>query len=141
MSKYLRHIKQIKNCKGCNEKFEAKTHQLYCSKKCSTDRVNSAFIKSGLEHIATGTVGAIAELVVSADLMRKGYDVYRALSPSCNADILAIKGSEMKKYEVRTGRYYKNNDGSYKLSYPKQRIAGKSVAVLTHSDGVIHYLD
>lgn len=37
------------------------------------------------------TVGAVSELVACADLMRRGYHVFRALSPSCPSDLLVYR--------------------------------------------------
>jgi hypothetical protein len=85
----------------------------------------------------TGTVGAIAELVVSVDLMKMGYEVYRALSPASSCDILALKENFSLKFEVRTGRYV---NGTGNLYYPKKRTVGKNVAVVTFSDNKIHYI-
>jgi hypothetical protein len=37
------------------------------------------------------TSGAVSELIASADLMRRGYHVFRALSPSCPSDLLVYR--------------------------------------------------
>lgn len=54
------------------------------------------------------TVGAAAELVVAIDLIRQGYETYRALSPASGADLVAFKDGDLIRLEVRTG-YYRYN--------------------------------
>ena len=43
--------------------------------------------------LSTATVGAISELVVCVDLAKKGYEVFRAISPSCSCDLIARKNN------------------------------------------------
>jgi hypothetical protein len=51
-----------------------------------------------------GTVGAIGELIVSADLLQKGYEVFRALSPSSSCDLAILtKEKKLIRVEVKTG--------------------------------------
>ncbi len=57
--------------------------------------------------------------MASADLIKKGYEVFRALSPSCSCDLIAKKGSKILRIEVRTGQIYANTG---RLSYPKKKI-------------------
>ncbi len=45
----------------------------------------------------------MSELLVSVDLMKKGYSVFRSISPACFCDLIAIKEGEIMKVEVRTG--------------------------------------
>lgn len=52
--------------------------------------------------LPTGTIGAIAELVVSADLMAHGIPVFRALSPNCKFDLAIAHRSRLLGIEVRT---------------------------------------
>lgn len=53
--------------------------------------------------ISTGTKGAIGELSVCADLLSKGYAVFRAVSPHCPCDLVVIKGTQTLRIEVRRG--------------------------------------
>lgn len=63
----------------------------FCSARC---RGESYLKRSGRVRafpIPSGTSGAIAELEVSAYLMKNNYSVFRALSPSCFCDLVAIQ--------------------------------------------------
>jgi hypothetical protein len=48
------------------------------------------------------TIGAIAELTVSIALMNLGWSVYRAFSHNAPCDLVAIRGSEVLRIEVKT---------------------------------------
>jgi Holliday junction resolvase-like predicted endonuclease len=49
-----------------------------------------------------GDVGAMAELLVASDLLRQGYQVFRACSPHATCDLVAMKDRSMIRVEVRT---------------------------------------
>lgn len=137
---YIKKTMPKVKCKNCNTHFIPKsTLNIYCSAGCydySQERDLSAF-----KHLHKGTVGAISEILVSVDLMKKGWDVFRSLSPASNCDMLAIKNDVILKLEVRTGNYYKlKTTGEKKLSYPKERTEGKVIAAVTYSDNKINYI-
>ncbi len=56
-----------------------------------------------LPNLPTGTIGAIGELAAGADLLRRGYEVFRALSPACSCDLIALRDGRLLRIEVRTG--------------------------------------
>jgi hypothetical protein len=56
----------------------------------------------------TGHTGAASELVVCVDLIRRGYDVFRAVSPQCSCDLIAMKGINVFRVEVRTSQVLPN---------------------------------
>lgn len=66
------------------------------------------------KSISSGTVGAISEMAVAIFLMSRGYSVFRALSPACLCDLIAIKEDKITRVEVRTG--YEDEKG--KITYP-----------------------
>lgn len=92
-------------------------------------------------NICGSTKGAISELVASSFLMTKGYDVFRALSPSCYCDIVAIKGTYKYEIDVKSG--YSNL--SQKLSFPKSHKRTGNVpdlyAVVERSNGKVFFVD
>ncbi len=53
---------------------------------------------------STGTLGAIHELLAAADLMRRGYHVFRALSPHCPSDLLIYRAGTALRVQVRTAQ-------------------------------------
>ena len=59
------------------------------------------------DRMCTGTKGAMHELVVAVDLLRCGFDVFRAQSPACSCDLVVIRGKRTVRIEVRTGQITK----------------------------------
>ena len=82
--------------------------------------------------LSTGKIGAVGELLASADLIMRGYDVYRAVSPSAPYDLVATKGPRILRIEVRCGR--KNKDGS--LCYPKPQVECETTAIIIGTEVV-----
>jgi hypothetical protein len=77
-------------------------------------------------NLPAGTVGAISEILAAADLMKRGYDVFRALSPSCSCDLIAIAaGQPPLRIEVRTGN---RSPVTGHLSFPRNGHSRKFVA-------------
>lgn len=112
---YVKKPKINKKCVECSADFLSSSPQ---KKFCSSDCQRKNFVKiTGRKGtgLPTGTVGAISELKVATYLMRIGYSVFRALSPSCFCDLIAIKEKEYLLLEVRTG--YLSVKGN--LTYPK----------------------
>jgi hypothetical protein len=90
-------------CKACRAEFVPKHRGTnYCSKACrpSTQMIPPPCFPG----ISTGTVGAITELAVCQHLLSDGYAVFRSVSPSALCDLVAIRGSTIRLFEVRTGR-------------------------------------
>ncbi len=50
-----------------------------------------------------GTNGAASELIASVDLLKRGYAVFRAVSPHCPCDLVAMRDGVCLRVEVRTG--------------------------------------
>ncbi len=109
---------------------------------CSDECRNKFYQRnSNYTGLASGTVGAIAELIVSSDLLKEGYAVFRSVSSNCFADLIAIKNEEIRYLEVRTG--YKGF-ASGKITFPKM-IHHKNgrpteYAVWVESEKKVHYI-
>lgn len=128
------------NCENCNNKFNAsQAKQKFCSGNCrilSSRKTYGRF--STFNNLANGTVGALSELIVSADLLKKGYAVFRALSPSCFCDLIAVKDNLSYRVEVKTG--YKGE--SSKITYVRPKKEKYDVlAVYISAKDEIYYLD
>lgn len=127
-------------CEVCGNAISArKKTAKYCSEKCKnlfwTERAKSLSPNNKVYNLSTGSIGAIAELMVCVDMMAMGYEVFRAISPSCSSDLIALKKSKAIRIEVRTGRYMSNKS----VWYSKIRLKSDVVAVVTHIDKKIHY--
>lgn len=60
-------------------------------------------------------LGAASELMVVADLLLKGFKVYRSCTPSAPFDLGAYKEGTFHRVEVKTGRINKNGS----MTHPK----------------------
>lgn len=49
----------------------------------------------------------MSELVAAADLIDKGWEVYRAMASDNSCDLIVVKGTIIRRLEVRTGAYGK----------------------------------
>lgn len=94
-------------CLQCQRPIDAdkRKHAKYCSKHCRSKHYGEriGIIGTGL---APATTGALAELLISADLLKRGYEVFRALSPSCSCDLMVLKDGKTIRVEVKTA--YRN---------------------------------
>lgn len=106
-------------CVVCENSFlhTCKTAKV-CSEPCRKERQKQRYGKGALVNpfLPTGTVAAMAALQVSVDLLKKGYAVFRSVSPACFCDVIAIKEEEIMRVEVRTGY---TSPVSGKQVYPK----------------------
>jgi hypothetical protein len=93
--------------------------------------------------LSSGTVGALQELRVSVDLMIRGYEVFRALSPSCSCDLMVLNGNKMLRIEVRTA--YENPQTGH-LGFPRSRSEKFGMSLTDHyalalSDKIVYRPD
>lgn len=123
----------MKKCENCQEVISTDrpfyNNRKFCSKRCS--RIKYGYLGNRL-NLETGTLGAMSELIAAADLIARGYEVYRALSPSSKSDLVVIKDGVIKRVEVRTGYRYKT---SHDLFFSKDRCHSDMFAVVV-SPGV-----
>lgn len=127
-------------CKFCFKESDAGSQykqKKFCNLACQQKWWNRHnYGENFSKGIAPGTVGAIAELAVSIDLMKNGFEVYRALSPSSKCDILAIKNGKSYPIEIRSGYINTKN----KIVYPKHRINAPYIIVYSHVKNSVHYI-
>lgn len=106
----------------------------YCSTSCvDKGRSRTHFAVFGTQ-LSTGTIGTIGELVVAADLMRRGYEVFRALSPACSSDLIILVGCRAIRIEVRTG--YTTTKG---VSWSREKFRADVFAVVLHDSSPVIY--
>jgi hypothetical protein len=88
-------------CPTCGLEFLGRRTKKYCSKACWPSTPKPSLSQHA--DLSTGTVGAIAELAVCHDLLRRGYAVFRSVSPNCYCDLIARRQTAVLHVEVRTG--------------------------------------
>lgn len=89
--------------------------------------------------VSPGTVGAIHELIVSADLMRRGYHVFRALSQSSPCDLIAFRESGvLLRIEVKTTVRYASGEIRVLTFLPGEKEKFDVLALVTHDGGLMY---
>ena len=58
-------------------------------------------------NLPSGVVGASSELRAASDLILRGYEVFRSVSPACSCDLVILKNGLLQRIEVRSG--WRNN--------------------------------
>lgn len=135
-----------RTCLVCGSPFRAsRSHANYCSRACRN--VNAR--QWGAENyqritysakLPTGTVGALSEMLVGADLMSRGYHVFRALSPSCPCDLIALLDDTSIRVEVRTG--WINTSGEASCPVASKDVGRADVlAIMLPNSEVRYYPD
>ena len=124
-------------CKNCGKDFlsnQAKTK--YCSVSCRSEaQRKDGWRTNPLRQygLSCGKMGAYQELRVCMDLMLKGYEVFRAVSPSCSCDLIALKNGKCSRVEVKTG--YINKAGEL---YPKTSMENCDIFASATPDRIIY---
>lgn len=101
--------KQRLACKRCNGDIplsRMKRHPVYCGEECASQWHREAWTKRNRHSkikLSASVIGAMHELLVSADLFKMGYSVFRSLSPSAPCDIVILKNGKLLRVEITTG--------------------------------------
>ena len=135
-----------RSCETCGESVGA--GRKYCRYACRdrglAEARNTFRTVCGYGALGPGTVGAIHELVVAVDLMKRGgLDVYRALDPSSPCDFMVHNQATGKTFrlEATTGRL--GSSGVVVAPAGKRRTVGSTCDVLAAAchTGVVSYMD
>jgi hypothetical protein len=134
---YIHKPKQKFKCANCGSEFESSlSFSRFCSKQCSIEFHNKKIKKSSFNKITPGLVEVISEFLVCEDLIKLDYNIYRAVSRSSDAQLVIVKGTLFYKVKISTGTY-----ANGKLLYRKSKLKEMNLAVVTHSDRKIHYIN
>ena len=130
-------------CAKCGKAIPETRHKSarYCDMKClKSHSLEKWRVKHGASlGLSTSTTGAVGELIVAVDLMKRGLDVFRALSPSSSCDLAFLFRGRLIRVDVRTG--YVGGDGKPRFHKAK-KDAGRSdiYACVVHAENAIYYL-
>ena len=91
---------------------------------------------------AQSNLGAANEMLVSADLLKQGYEVFRALSGHASCDLLAMRDSIVERVEVRTAFPSRTTkkDGTLYIPVTQSQLDKFDTLAIVHLDGSISYL-
>lgn len=74
-------------------------------------------------NIPTTITGAMCELIASAWLLKNGYEVFKNVSPTGKADLIALKNGNTILIDVTKSNKYYHKDG--KISFSRNSIKEK----------------
>jgi hypothetical protein len=124
----------LRICPGCGAEFSPLSParvRVYCTTACArrsaqylrrkgvTSRVGAPTDAgrgegAGCPGQSPGSIGAYCELRVSADLLSRGFDVFRSVSPTSSCDLIAVKEGKCLRVEVRAARGTLESPSFYK---------------------------
>jgi hypothetical protein len=113
----------MEECLNCTKKYTPKrgaSNSKFCSIRCKNNYWGRERNPYG---ISTGSIGAMAEMYVCAEMLSQKYQVFRAVSSHAFCDVIALKQDESLFLEVRTG--YRGKNGT--LTFPR-KIHNKIIA-------------
>lgn len=131
----------MRTCTQCTgEVLEYRGESQFCSAVCEGRYAYSRREdKNVASSLSRSDIGAVSEMLVSADLLRRGYHVFRAISPNGPVDLIAMKDGKPWRIEVKTGTIYR---GTERRSWPKPRYPEQTdhVAVVFLAKNEITYI-
>lgn len=126
-------------CLNCNKIMEdVLPHRKFCNKKCKRQYVVKKYEvgKYSAIGISNSTIGAMHEMLVCADLLGKGYEVFKSISPHSSCDIAIIKDGNLLRVEVTTGQILSS---SGKVCRPHKDFSRFDVLAVVLRNGKINY--
>jgi hypothetical protein len=127
-------------CDECGTEFVARvSHGRFCSRACrqkeNLRKWRERNRKPDSGYVAPGSTGAMHEMLVCVDLLRKGYAVFRSVSPHSPFDLVAIKEGLPVSLEVTTGCYTTTG----RITHPtKDRAKFDHLVIVTHEGEIIY---
>jgi hypothetical protein len=121
----LRHLRADYAERGiriCNKCFVAgvpveatKKYRVVRRRTSNTDGENIATIINDLGLLSSSKRGAFSELIAAADLLARGFEVFRSVSDHASCDLIALANGRSVRVEVRTGRMLPSGYVSYPM--------------------------
>jgi len=128
-----------KKCPVCGYIFLGKQKQIYCSIKCRTDKIlKDNQVGPEFRILTNGTKGALNEFIVIVDLLKKGYEVFRAVSQDSSCDLAILKDKKLLRVEVTSAW---TSAGGKIIRSKKKITSGKNdiLATIYHGDKIDYF--
>ena len=93
------------------------------------------------KKLITGSVGASAELFVCQDLLLKGFEVFRAVSPSTSCDLILKIDKKLYRLEVKRRSFEKSWKKIISTDEinPKKEYLDYDIIAFMFNDGLFYY--
>jgi hypothetical protein len=129
-------------CLNCLQPFECVDYakkRKFCSSACRDLKQKKTWKEHNPfndENLSTPSKGTISELTVYLDLLKKGYNVLKSITPNCSFDLALLCNKNIYRLEVTTGSYdYKGN-----IVHSKKFTDKFDILCIVTKDGKITYL-
>lgn len=124
------------NCLHCGKPISEerlKKHAVYCSTVCRKANELKKWKERNPnpEKLGTTTIGELSALLITVDLMKKGYNVFAALAP-CSCTLIAMKEDILLRIRTRTG--VANLNGTVYFTPPDKKDGFDVLAVITNGN-------
>ena len=134
--------KITKNCECCGKEFvTGKGNKKYCSAECGSiirRKKYHQMNKFQSIYMAPSTKGALNELRICVDLLEKGFEVFRSVSPSCSCDLAILKDKKLIRVEVTSG--WVNPQGKLLRNKSKKESDKNDILATVYLGNKIDYL-
>lgn len=115
-----------------------RTKRPFCSRKCRQAQTTLEVARANPYHgLSTATVGAMSELAVAVDLIARGFEVFRALSPATSCDLAILKDGRLLRIEVRSA--LRNSKGLATYAKNPRDLGRSDILALRFRDGTVEY--
>lgn len=121
------------------EKMKALSESRKSQKRNTYHRASSRIKK--LVSLDTGKRGAVGELLTCADLIKRGYQVYRSVSQSSPCDIIAYDNIGFYRVEVTTAQGIYDNGNVFHPKGNKYKLKSDLLAVVLPDGNIIYESD
>lgn len=131
-----------RKCDVCGKWFTPITHShARCGSACRAELAKRRLQANPFESVTSSSaMGAASELLVCADLLRRGWEVYRSVSPTASCDLFIFSNGVQKRVEVKTASLLiKPAPDGRMFSLPGLDFSKFDVLAVVTYDGVIHY--
>jgi hypothetical protein len=115
--------KKCKRCGGTIKTDRVRAGALYCSWTCSSrESIDKRKQESGGDTpTSRGNTGVMSELYVCADIIKRGFYVFRSMNINNPVDLVLQHNGRFYGVEVKTGRSYTNGNGSKNTAHPQPK--------------------
>lgn len=136
---------EYKSCALCGKEFLSRNPQhKYCCARCQSteNRIryyrNNGNIQTFPKELSS-SIGAACELIVCADLLSKGYHVFRSMSPTAPYDLVVTMKEKTIRVEVK--KHPIGKVGSFVKHTLVRKPETDIVALMDSRDNSVTYFD
>lgn len=124
---------QCQNCGGDISEERLKRKAVFCKTACRKAKELKDYKTRNTHHdgLSPIVIGEMSSLQIAADLLKKGYSVFKALSP-CSCPLIIMKENILLRVKTRTGIL--NKEGKVFFSQPENKNDYDILAVITNGN-------